>query len=123
MSIQSVVSGFFKKILSFLKSDQAKSAVLTAAQLAEVALPYVVEFGSAGLIPAKVISVLEKYGLPIANSLANGTAPVDEIKLLIGQAVATILKHNHNISTTVANIARDMAYLDAQALKLVPATA
>lgn len=105
---------WIKSVFKFLTSPKAQEEASRAAQVFVQYIPLVAAFAATNYESNKVVQVFVKYGLPVAADLASGVAPIDEIKKLVGQAVSTIISHNESLSTTAANIAQNLAYLEVK---------
>lgn len=119
MSVFSSIVGFIanlgSKVIGVFKSKTVQDYAVKAAQIAVKYEPLVAAIASANFKAASVVAVFQKYGLPVAQELASGAVTAeDEIKKYIGEAVSLFLQKNEDVSTTVANIARDLAYLNVK---------
>ena len=112
LNVEKDLIGFEKKVLLVLTSETARQDALKAANLVEFAVPIVMEFAASGYLPQNVVTIMQRYAVPVAEGLLNGSITIEsEIKLLVGQAASAILSRQHGVTTTIANIARDLAFL------------
>lgn len=115
---EQAVENFIKKVTGFLTSPKAKSELHAVASLLPVVLPIVAEFAGLGFIPASVAALVAKYGgkaeevTKLAETFT-GDQLEAAVKTYIGKVVADYVAKHQGVRTTVAQIARDIAYLQA----------
>lgn len=118
MSIFTPLDNFVKKevkaLTNFLESPLVKSIENDLDQALNFALPIAAEFATSGYIPSSVVTIMEKYAIPVADGLANGTiTAIGEIKQLIGSGLSALIQKNHGLSGTLATIVNNIAYAHA----------
>lgn len=112
----SFVANLGSKVAGVFQKPAVQAFVVKAAQVAVKWEPLVKDIASANFEAAAIVAVFDKYGLPVAKELASGQVTAsDEVKKYIAEGVSLFLQKNENVSTTVANIARDLAYLNVKA--------
>lgn len=106
---------WIKLAFAWLTSPKAQQEIEKAAIVAVKYIPLVRAFLNSGYVPERVIYLMNTYGVPVAQGLADGSiTALDEIKVLVGLAVSTVIKKNEGLSTAAANIARELALLQVK---------
>lgn len=126
MSIFTPIDNFVKKELksieNALESPLAHKIEHDLDEALHFAIPIVQEFVTSGYIPANVVSIMEKYAIPVADGLASGAiTAIGEIKTLIGDGVSYLIEKNHGFSSTIAKIVNNLAYEKSKAVVAAPA--
>lgn len=128
MSIFTPVDNFVKKQLhsieNILESPLAHKIEKDLDEALNFALPIVETFAGTGYVPVNVVTVMQKYAIPVADGLASGSiTAIDEIKTLVGDGVSYLIQKNHGFSSTVAKIINNLAYARVKPTVVVPAGA